>query len=230
MATFIGKRIERWAFAIAVCTLATAAGCYVGWWSGTEHYSAIDTVVGEEHAFPYSASDTLQLAEDALRGDGILFEVQPDNSIVTLWREADLNTPTGWLPSLMGKKPQYRYEIQVTPISSQRSKMIVNVRTEGISDDRVASYKASNRFALFKEMDELAAKFPAASHTPSSGGVNFTLLPHEDLRGLAHRVTGDENNWQIIARDNGLKSPTDVTAFQSIWVRQSLLKSAGGGS
>ena len=73
---------------------------------------------------------------------------------VTLWRDADLNTSSGWLPSMMGQRPRYRYEIQVVPEGSQRSKIIVNVRTEGIPDEKLASYKASNRFALFKEIDE----------------------------------------------------------------------------
>jgi hypothetical protein len=110
------------------------------------------------------------------------------------------------------------------PETSRRSKIIVNVRTEGIPDEQLPDYKASNRFALFKEIDELAARFPPKSHLPSSGGVNFTLLPNEDLRALARRVTGNADNWRQIAQDNGLKSDTDVTAFENIWVRQSLLK------
>ena len=41
-------------------------------------------------------------------------------------------------------------------------------------------------------------------------------------------MTGNEGNWQQIAKDNSLKSPTDVTPFQSIWVAGDLLKKAPG--
>jgi hypothetical protein len=220
----VHRRLVSWTFAIIVCVLSALAGCYFSTY--TEHYSATDTALGEEHEVNYPASDALSLTEDALRGDGILFEVQPDNSIVTLWHDADINTPTSWLPLMMNHHPRYRYEIQVVSESSQRSKIIVNVRTEGIPDEQLPSYKASNRFALFKEIDELAAKFPPPSHLPAAGGVNFVLLPNEDLKSLAKRATGSESNWAQIAKDNGLKSPTDVTAFQNVWIRNSLLKSA----
>ena len=83
------------------------------------------------------------------------------------------------------------------------------------------------RHALFGEIDELAAKYQPPSTTPNSGGVNFTLLPNEDLKALAKRVTGNEDNWQRIAKDNGLASPTDVQPFESIWVSNSLLKKPG---
>ncbi|MGH7843320.1 MAG: hypothetical protein ACREQD_02950 [Candidatus Binataceae bacterium] len=218
------SRRRSWIIALAICLLAALAGCYFGYTASAEHYSATDSALGEEHEVNYSAADALALTEDALRGDGILFEVQPDNSVITLWRDADLNTPTGWLPALMGKHPRYRYEIEVVPEASQRSKIIVNVRTEGIADEQLASYKASNRFALFKEVDELAAKYPPASHLPNSGGVNFTVLPKEDLKALALRVTGSASNWTMIAKDNGLASPADVSPFQNVWVRNSLLK------
>jgi hypothetical protein len=221
----VRKKYFSWALAGSIWLFALFAGCYVSWWSGTEHYNAIDTELGEEHEAPYPASDALQLTEDALRGDGILFEVQPDNSIITLWRDADPDVHPGWFSGLMGEHPRYRYEIQVVPEGARRSKIIVNVRTEGIADEQLASYKASNRFALFKEIDELALKYPPASHLPSSGGVNFTLLPNEDLKALAKRVTGNEANWPQIAKDNGLSSPSDVAAFQNVWVRNSLLKS-----
>src|SRR5216683_2999000 len=215
-----------WLFAAVVCALSAGAGCYVGYKHYTEHYAAADTALGEEHVVEYPAADALQLTEDALRGEGILFEVQPDNSIVTSWRPADINTPTGWFPLIIGEKPRYRYEIQALPETSYRSKIIVNVRTEGIPDEQLSSYKASNRFALFKEIDELASKSPPPLSTPASGGVNFTLLPNEDLKALATRATGSAQNWQIIAKDNGLSSPSDVAPFQNVWVRNSLLKRA----
>jgi hypothetical protein len=213
-----------WLFAAVVCVLSAGAGCFVGYKHYTEHYAAADTALGEEHVVDYPVGDALQLTEDALRGDGILFEVQPDNSIVTSWRPADTNTQTRWFPLIIGQTPRYRYEIQGVSETSRRSKIIVNVRTEGIPDEQLASYKASNRFALFKEIDELASRFPPKSGLPNSGGVNFTLLPNEDLKALARRVTGNPDNSHQIAEDNGLKSDTDVTPFENIWVRNSLLK------
>jgi hypothetical protein len=215
-----------WLFAVMVCALSAFAGCYFGYRHQTEHWTAADTALGEEHEVAYAQSVALQLIEDALRGDGILFELQPDDSIVTLWRNADIDTPTNWFPLIIGVQPRYRYEIQAVPEGSRKSKIIVNVRTEGIPDEQLSSYKASNRFALFKEIDELASKSPPASSAPASGGVNFTLLPHEDLKALAARATGNAKNWQIIAQDNGLSSPSDVAPFQNIWVRNSLLKRA----
>ena len=218
------QRLVSPTLAVTICVLATVAGCFFGHSTTVEHYSGADSALGEEHETSYAAADAVQFTEDALRGDGILFEVQPDSSVITLWREADGNTSSGWLPKLMGQHPRYRYEIQVVPESSQRSKIIVNVRTEGIADEQLASYKASNRFALFKEIDELAAKFPPSSHLPATGGVNFILLPNEDLKALAKRATGNESNWVVIAKDNGVKSPTDVSAFQNIWISNKLLK------
>ena len=204
--------------------MAALAGCYVGYKTYSEHYSAADTALGEEHVVNYPADQAIQLTRDALAGDGILYQLQPDNSIITYWRDADSNTPIGFFHIVTGVHPQYRYEIQVVPVETRRSRIIVNVRTEGIPDEQLASYKASNRFALFKEIDELATKFPPPSLTPTSGGVNFTLLPKEDLKSLARRATGNEANWRQIASDNGLKSPADVTPFENIWVRNSLLK------
>jgi hypothetical protein len=215
-----------WSFAAVVCILSAGAGCYVGYKRYTEHYTAADTALGEEHTVDYPVADALQLTEDALRGDGILFELQPDNSIVTIWRPADTTTRTSWFSVIISQSPRYRYEIQAVPESSHHSKIIVNVRTEGIPDEQLSAYKASNRFALFKEIDELASRFPPKSGLPSSGGVNFTLLPNEDLKALARRVTGNPDNWHQIAEDNGLKSDLDVTPFENIWVRNSLLKPA----
>jgi hypothetical protein len=220
------KSVLGWLLAAVVCALSVGAGCYVGYKNYTDHYTAADTALGEEHEVDYPTSDALELTEDALRGDGMFFEVLPDNSIVTDWRPADANTPIAPLTMVTGTQPRYRYEIQAVSEGSHRTKIIVNVRTEGIPDESLASYKASNRFELFKEIDELAAKFPPKSNLPSSGGVNFTLLPNEDLKALSKRVTGSADNWQEIAKDNGLQSDTDTTPFENIWVRNSLLKSS----
>ena len=218
------RAAAKWALWIFVGVMSLLAGCYLGLWGENEHWNTADSALGEEHEVNFSAHDTYLLTQDALRGDGILFEVGPDNSLQTLWRNAD--TKVGFMQNMVGVQPRYRYEIQVTPEGGQKSKIVVNVHTQGIPDNQIADYKASKRFALFGEIDELAAKYPPPSSTPASGGVNFTLLPNEDLRGLAKRVTGSEGNWQQIAKDNSLKSPTDVTPFQSIWVAGDLLKKA----
>jgi hypothetical protein len=219
-----------WLFAAAVCVLSVVAGCYVGYHHEADHWTAADTALGEEHVVPFDSDETRQLTQDALRGDGILFEAQPDNSILTLWRKADQHTATSWFPLVAGTQPRYRYEIQFLPQGSRSTRIIVNVRTEGIPDPELASYKASSRFELFKEVDELAAKRPPASSTPLSGGVNFTLLPNENLEALARRVTGNQANWRQIATDNGLKSASDVTPFENIWVRSSLLPKTGAAA
>jgi len=212
-----------WLLAAVICVLSAGAGCYVGYKHYTDHYIAADTALGEEHSVDYPASEALELTQDALRGDGLLFQMQPDNSLVTNWRPADIHTATRW-SLIIAQSPRYRYEIQVVPESSRRSKIIVNVRTEGIPDEQLAPYKASNRFELFKEIDDLSSRFPPKTRLPSSGGVNFTLLPNEDLKKLAQRVTGNADNWHQIAQDNGYKAETDAAPFQSVWVRNSLLK------
>jgi hypothetical protein len=186
--------------------------------------------VGEQHDVPYTAHDSFVLTQDVLRGEGVLFEVKPDDKLVTLWKDAD--TGPGILGSLVGNHPQYRYEIEVVPNSARSSRIVVNVRTEDIPDQDIAKYQAGTRLNLFGKFDELAAKFPPSGGTPKEGGVNYALLPNEDLRGLAKRATGNEDNWRQIAQDNGLKSPTDGANLPSIWVRNTLLsepkKGAGG--
>ena len=216
-------RAIRSIFSILLVLVLT--GCYARTWSYTIHS---DATVGEEHEVNFPPDQALQLTADVLRGEGILFEVLPDNSIQTLWKNAD--NPPGFLSSLAGAKPRYRYEITATPEGGSRSKIIVNVRTEYVPDNEVDSYKASHRFNMFSKLDTLAATLPPSQRTPTAGGVNFALLPHEDLRGLAKRVTGDPENWKTIAQANGLSSPTDVSPLQTIWVPNLLLKNKPASS
>ncbi len=183
-----------------------------------------DVAVGEQHEMAFASDQTMDLVEGVLRGEGILFDVLPDNSIVTLWKPAD--NPAGFFHSMAGMKPRFRYEITIVPEGGAKSKVIVNVRTEYVPEADIAKYKASQRFNLFQKLDQLAADLPPARKTPNRGGVNFALLPNEDLRGLAKRVTGNPDNWKAIAERNGLNSPTDVTPFQTIWVPDSLIKTA----
>jgi hypothetical protein len=106
----------------------------------------------------------------------------------------------------------------------------VNVRTEDIAEADIPKYEAGPRLNLFGKIDELAAKFPPSGGTPKEGGVNYALLPNEDLKGLAQRATGNEDNWRQIAQDNGLKSPTDGGNLPSIWIRNTLLSAPTKGS
>ncbi len=105
-----------------------------------------------------------------------------------------------------------------------KSKIVVNVRAEDVPDADLPRYKASARLDLFDKIDQVATLTPPPSNLPRTGGVNFALLPNEDLKGLARRVTGSEDNWQQIAKDNGISSPTDLFPLQTIWVSNSLLK------
>jgi hypothetical protein len=213
-----------WKFSICGVMLF-AVGCYAGSYAGYEANKAAgggtDAAMGEQHDVPYSAHDAFLLTEDALRGEGVLFDPEPDDKLVTLWRDAD--TKAGVFGDLVGVHPQYRYEISVVPQGSRRARIIVNVRAQDIADDDLPKYKATTRLNLFHKVDQLAAKFPPSGGTPNEGGVNYAVLPHEDLKALARRATGNEGNWQTIAEDNGLKSPTDAAGTPSVWIRNSLL-------
>ncbi len=204
------------------------SGCFFNYWAYATHGGGTDTAVGEAHVVDYPVSDTYSLVEDVLRGEGILFDPQPDYSLTTLWKHAD-NQPD-FLGGLVGVQPRYRYEISVVPEGSAKSKIIVNVRTEDVPDEQIVLYNASRRFDMFHKLDQLAAKLPPSPQTPTSGGVNFALLPKEDLKGMAKRVTGNADNWREIAKDNNITSPTDVVPFQTLWVRNELINSKPKGT
>ncbi len=198
-----------------VLSMLLLAGC---------SYAVSDTTgaaVGEQHDLPYTAHDSFLLTQDVLRGEGVLFEVKPDDHLITLWKDADVGA--GALGSLVGKHPQYRYEIEVVPLTGRSSRVVVNVRVEDIPDEDIAKYNATTRLNLFAKIDQLAAQYPPSEGTPKEGGVNYALLPNEDLKGLAKRATGNEENWHQIAQDNGLKSPGDGASLPSIWIRNTLL-------
>jgi hypothetical protein len=210
---------------MAIVLAGALPGCY---YAGFYYYSAngggTEAAIGEEHQMDFAAADAFVLTQDALHGAGVLFEVKPQESLVTLWQKAD-NTP-GFFAGLAGVQPRYRYEIQVASESSAKSKIVVNVRAEDVPDSDLPLYKASTRLDLFKKIDQVAALTPPPSTLPRTGGVNFALLPGEDLPALAKRATGNADNWRQIAKDNGLASPGDVTPLQTIWVRDTLLGSA----
>ena len=207
--------------AIAFSVLLLAGCYYAPYFANRAAGGGTDAAEGEQHDLPYSVNDTFLLTQDVLRGEGILFEVKPDDKLVTLWKDADVGG--GVLGSLVGKHPQYRYEIEVVPNGPHASRVIVNVRAEDIADEDVSKYNVTTRLNLFAKMDQLAAQFPPAGGTPKEGGVNYALLPNEDLKGLARRATGNEDNWRQIAQDNGLKSPGDAANLPSVWIRNSLL-------
>ncbi len=225
IAQIVIRRISK----VSICAvILLAAGCYAGYFANHAAGGDTEAATGEQHDVPYNAHDAFLLTEDVLRGEGILFEVQPDDKLVTLWRDAD--TPAGMLGSIVGKHPQYRYEISVVPQGTRRSRIIVNVRAEDIADEDLSKYNASVRIGLFAKVDQLAMKFPPSGGTPNEGGVNYALLPNEDLKALARRATGNEANWQLIAQDNGLKSPTDASGLPSVWIRNSLLTRSKKGA
>jgi len=207
---------------VIISSMLILAGCSYAVSSGT------GAAEGEQRDLPYTAHDSFLLTQDVLRSEGVLFEVKPNDGLVTLWKDAD--TGPGALGSLVGKHPQYRYEIEVVPVTDRSSRVVVNVRVEDIPDEDISKYNASTRLNLFGKMADLAAKYPPAGGTPKEGGVNYALLPNEDLKGLAKRATGNEDNWRQIAEDNGLKSPTDGASLPSIWIRNTLLSEPKTGS
>jgi len=214
--------------AVLLIALAAAAGCQAVSYAGYKSYAAAgggsDYAIGEEHEVDLPAQDAFVMAQDVLRGEGVLFDAKPDEKIETYWRDAD--HPASMVGSVFGVHPKYRYEIEVVPEGERRSKIIVNVRAEDIPTDQIENYKATRKLDFFNQFDKVAATFPPAPKTPGAGGVNYALLPGEDLLGLAKRVTGNADNWHQIAKDNGLKSATDTAGVQSIWVAQQLIKTA----
>ncbi len=183
---------------------------------------------GEQHDTPYTAQETFVMTQDVLRGEGVLFEVRPEDHVVTNWRPAHINTSV--FGSLVGLNPQYRYVIEIVPTGTRTSRIVANLETQDIPDSDLAAYLPSKRLNLFTKFDQLAAKLPPPSPTPREGGVNFALLPGEDLRALAKRATGNEDNWRQIAKDNGLTSASDLSGVQTIWVRDTMLPSTKGTS
>ncbi len=214
-------RLGKFRFAI-LALFFMVPGCFADYWTYSAAGAGRDAALGEQHDVGFTAEDTYVMVQDVLRGKGVLFEVKPQNQLVTLWRDAD--TPAGIWGSLVGMHPRYRYEIEVVPTGPRQSRIVANVETQDIGDNELQSYTATKRLDLFNRFDELAARLPPPSTTPREGGVNFALLPGEDLQALAKRVTGSADNWREIAKDNGLTSPTDLAGVQSIWVRNNLLE------
>jgi hypothetical protein len=221
------RRLQK--IAIVACSILLFAGCtYAPYFANRAAGGGTDAAEGEQHDVPYSVNDSFVLTQDVLRSEGILFEVKPNDQLVTLWKDGDVGA--GVLGSLVGKHPQYRYEIEVVPINPRSSRIIANVRVEDIPDQDLAKYNATTRLNLFAKIDQLAAQYPPSGGTPKEGGVNYALLPNEDLKGLAKRATGNEDNWRQIAQDNGLQSPTDGANLPSIWIRNTLLSGPDKGS
>ena len=211
--------------AIAGILTLTLCACSTGYKAYTASGGGTEAAVGEQHDTPYSARDSLATTEDVLRGEGVLFQIQPDDKLETLWRPAD--KPAGMFASAVGVNPQYRYVIEIVPTGQRTSRIVANVETQDIPDDEISSYLPSKKLNLFNKFDQLATQFPPPSNTPRHGGVNFALLPGENLRTLAKRATGNESNWEKIAKDNGLTSSSDLSGVQSIWVSDSLLEKKG---
>ena len=193
-----------------VCSMLFLASC---------SYSASGgggSAEGEQHDLPYTAHDSFLLTQDVLRGEGILFEVKPEDKLVTLWKDADVGA--GALGSLVGKHPQYRYEIEVVPLTGRSSRVVVNVRVEDIPDEDIAKYNATTRLNLFTKIDQLAAQYPPSEGTPKEGGVNYALLPNEEFQaGLmgVSIVRTDLQNQQN--QQTGEFTPDDRATLQQIY-------------
>jgi hypothetical protein len=215
-------------FVASLGLLLPISGCFMFHGVYSEAGGTGEAAVGEQHDMPFDAHDAYLYARDALESQGLVQESTPDQKIVTQWRDAD-NTP-GIFGSIAGVHPQYRYVVEITPDTPRRSTIVVNVEAQDIPEDQLDKYKASTRIGLFQKIDALAQSNPPATGTPAEGGVNYAVLPGEDLRGLAKRVTGNVDNWQQIAQDNGLKAPTDTAGVKSVWVRNTMLKPVASGS
>jgi hypothetical protein len=203
----------------AIALLTSVQGCF-----GIFTRSDNDVAVGEEHEVDFPEDQTYVMTQDVLRGQGILYDRDPGHKIITLWKAADKSE--GTFSNLIGNVAQYRYEIEVVADGSRRSKIVANLRTENIPADEIDNYKPSKKLNLFADFDQLASKLPPPALTPGSGGVNFAVLPGEDLAALSKRVTGSPDNWPQIAKDNGLKSVSDTAGLQSVWVANSLIPKA----
>ena len=197
--------------------LVSLGGCFGSYWTHSDN----DYTVGEDHEVNFPAEDTFVMTQDVLRGQGVLFDTKPEHEIITMWKPAD--KPEGVFSNLVGNVARYRYEMEIVAEGSRRSKIIANVRAENISNDEIDNYKPSKKLNLFTDFDQLASKLPPPPLTPGSGGVNFAILPGEDLAALSKRVTGKPDNWPQIAKDNGLKSVNDTAGLQSVWIANSLI-------
>ncbi|HVA79604.1 MAG TPA: hypothetical protein VNF29_01635 [Candidatus Binataceae bacterium] len=204
------------------------AGCIATYAPYSAAGGGTDTVLGEQHDTPYPAQDTFVMTQDVLRGEGVLFEVRPNDHVVTNWRPTDKGA--GVFGSLLGVNPQYRYDIEVVPTGTRTSRIVANLQTQDMPDSDLNAYLPTKRLDLFGKFDQLAANLPPPSPTPREGGVNFALLPGEDLPALAKRTTGNEKNWRQIAKDNGLESATELSGIETIWVRDNLLPARKGSA
>lgn len=206
----------------------TLAGCAAAYAPYSAAGGGSEAAEGEQRDTPYPATETFVMTQDVLRGEGILFEVEPGDHVVTNWRPADKGP--GLFGSVVGVDPQYRYDIEVVPTGNRTSRIVANLHAQDIPDSDLPAYLPSKRLDLFGKFDQLAAKLPPPSATPREGGVNFALLPGEDLRALAQRATGNEDNWRQIAKDNGLNSGSNLGGVETIWVRDDLMPAHKGTS
>src|SRR5258708_40372889 len=129
------RRFQQLSTVATLPILRAPTGCYAGYYANRIAGGGVDAAVGEQHDVPYDTNDAYVITQDALRSEGVLFEVKPDNKLVTLWRNAD--EQAGIAGSLVGVKPQYRYEIVVVPQGDHASRILVKDRTQEMSDAKL---------------------------------------------------------------------------------------------
>src|ERR1700674_188884 len=73
-ATMGSRRFGRLMFVLGGLTILS--GCYAGVFANQSQGGGTEAALGEEHEMNFPASDVSLLTQDALRGDGVLFEIK----------------------------------------------------------------------------------------------------------------------------------------------------------
>ena len=134
-----------------------------------------------------------------LRGEGVLFEVKPEDKLVTLWKDADVGP--GVLGSLVGKDPRYRYEIEVVPLTARSSRVVVNVRAEDMPDEDLAKYNATTRLNLFAKIDAAGREVPAVGRHAQGRRRQLRAAAQRGFEGTGE--AGDRQRGQLAANRAG---------------------------
>ena len=198
--------------AIVICSILLFAGCtYAPYYANRAAGGGTDAAEGEQHDVPYTVNDSFVLTQDVLRGEGILFEVKPDDKLVTLWKDADVGP--GVLGSLVGKHPQYRYEIEVVEINPRSSRIIVNVRVEDIPDEDLAEVQCDDAPEPVRQVRPARRAIPAVGRHSERGRRQLRAAAERGPEGSGE--TGDRQRGQLAANRAGQRPPVAHRRRQS---------------